>query len=250
MGDIITGVGNAIGLLALSPPGWGTVMLSGALATIYISGGAFIVAIVIGLLGSVARMSKHPPVAWPMLFYVAVVRAVPELVLIVALYYAGTDGLNAILTNMGLPAVTVNGSLAAIGVLGFVQGAYTTEIIRGAILAIPPGHVEAARAFGMSPWQCWRLVLLPGLIPNALPGLANVWMNVTKDSALIAVVGYYELTTATRLAAGSTRHYFLFFLVAAGIYLAITMVSNRLFTMIENRYRVVGHDTRRAGVAV
>lgn len=94
---------------------------------------------------------------------------------------------------MDLPPVEVNGFVAAVAVLGFVQGAYMTEVLRGAILAIPTGQIEAAKAFGMGPVLRFRRVLLPALLPNALPGLANLWMSVTKDSALVAVVGYQEL---------------------------------------------------------
>ncbi|NEH53910.1 ABC transporter permease, partial [Rhizobium leguminosarum] len=70
-----------------------------------------------------------------------------------------------------------------------------------------------------------------------LPGLANLWMSVTKDSALVAVVGYQELALATRLAGASTKHYFVFFLASALLYLAITLVSNVVFKLIEGRVR-------------
>ncbi|TIN68692.1 MAG: ABC transporter permease subunit, partial [Mesorhizobium sp.] len=115
--------------------------------------------------------------------YTTAVRAIPELILIIGLYYAGTDGLNRILSSFGLPNVEINGFVAAIAVLGIVQGAYMTEVFRGAILAIPVGQIEAASSFGMRPWLRFRRIALPALIPNALPGLANLWMSVTKDSA-------------------------------------------------------------------
>ena len=136
-----------------------------------------------------------------------------------------------------LPAVEVNGFVAAVAVLGFVQGAYMTEVLRGAILAIPVGQIEAARAFGMSPLLRFRRVTLPALLPNALPGLSNLWMSVTKDSALVAVVGYQELALTTRLAGANTKQYFLFFLAAAILYLAITLVSNLVVHWLERRLR-------------
>ena len=112
-----------------------------------------------------------------------------------------------------------------------------TEVLRGAILAVPAGQIEAAKAFGMGPGLRFRRVTLPALLPNALPGLANLWLSVTKDSALVAVVGYQELALATRLAGASTKHYFLFFLAAALLYLAITLVSNLIFWLLERRVR-------------
>jgi polar amino acid transport system permease protein len=153
------------------------------------------------------------------------------------LYYAGTDALNQILTAMGRPPTDINGLVAGIYVLGIVQGAYSTEVLRGAIQAIPIGQLEAARAFGMRPWQRFTRVILPAMIPNAVPGMANLWLNVTKDSALLAVVGFGELMLETRQAAGSTKQYFLFYVAAALLYLLLTQVSLQVFRLIERRQR-------------
>ena len=149
--------------------------------------------------------------------YTTLVRAIPDLVLIVILYYAGTDALNRALVNR-LQPVQINGLIAAVFVLGFVQGAFSTEVLRAAIQAIPIGQIEAAHAFGMSPFLRFRRIILPAMLPYAIPGMANLWLNVTKDSALVAVVGYTELALATRQAAGVTKLYFLFYIVAAMIY--------------------------------
>jgi polar amino acid transport system permease protein len=224
-------------LLSPYPPGWGGTLLSGALATLAISGGAFLIGLIIGMVGALGKLSGNRLVAAVLNLYTTAIRAVPELILIVGLYYAGTDGLNRLLNAFDLPAIEVNGFVAAVAVLGFVQGAYATEVLRGAILAIPLGQVEAARAFGMSPLLRFRRIVFPALLPNALPGLANLWMAVTKDSALVAVVGYQELALATRLAGASTKHYFLFFFAAACLYLVISLVSNFLFMLIERRVR-------------
>jgi polar amino acid transport system permease protein len=224
-------------LLAPAPPGWGGVLLTGAGSTVLISLGAYLLGIGIGLLGATGKLKGSRPVVVLLDVYTTAVRAIPELILIIGLYYAGTDGINRLLAVLGLPSIEINGFFAAVMVLGIVQGAYMTEVLRGAILAIPIGQIEAASAFGMRPWLRFRRVVLPALMPNALPGMANLWMSVTKDSALIAVVGYQELALATRLAAGNTKHYFLFFFAAALIYLAITLASNLLFTGLERHFR-------------
>lgn len=224
-------------LLSPYPPGWGGVLLAGAVATVAISACAFAIGLLLGTAGALGKLSGHPWLRLPLDLYTTVIRSVPELILIVGLYYAGTDGLNRLLAALNLPPVEVNGFIAAVAVLGFVQGAYMTEVLRGAILAIPAGQIDAAKAFGMGPVLRFRRVLLPALLPNALPGLANLWMSVTKDSALVAVVGYQELALATRLAGASTKHYFLFFLASAFLYLAITLVSNVVVKLIEGRVR-------------
>ncbi|HBF30232.1 ABC transporter permease subunit [Rhizobium sp.] len=224
-------------LLSPYPPGWGGTLLVGALATLAISAGAFLIGLLIGIAGALGKLSGHRLLKGGLNLYTTAIRAVPELILIVGLYYAGTDGLNRLLLAFDLPQIEVNGFVAAVTVLGFVQGAYATEILRGAILAIPLGQIEAAKAFGMSPFLLFRRVILPALLPNALPGMANLWMAVTKDSALVAVVGYQELALATRLAGASTKHYFLFFFATACIYLVISLGSNLVFMLIERRVR-------------
>ncbi|MDH4442371.1 MAG: ABC transporter permease [Rhizobium sp.] len=224
-------------LLALEPPGWGGALLTGAVTTVAISATAFAIGLAFGLFGAIGKLSGNRPVGLLLKLYTGTIRAVPELILIVGLYYAGTDGLNRLLLSFGLPPVEVNGFVAAVAVLGFVQGAYMTEVLRGAILAIPVGQIEAARAFGMSPILRFRRVTLPALLPNALPGMANLWMSVTKDSALVAVVGYQELALTTRLAGANTKQYFLFFLAAAVLYLVITLLSNLVFHWLERRVR-------------
>lgn len=224
-------------LLSPYPPGWGGVLLSGAVSTILISFGAYLLGILIGLAGATGKLKGSRPVVALLDIYTTAVRAIPELILIIGLFYAGTDGINRLLSMLGFPSIEINGFFAAVMVLGIVQGAYMTEVLRGAILAIPVGQIEAASAFGMRPWLRFRRVVLPALMPNALPGMANLWMSVTKDSALIAVVGYQELALATRLAAGNTKHYFLFFFAAAVIYLMISLASNVLFASLERHFR-------------
>lgn len=228
---------SIIDLLSPYPPGWGGVLLVGAASTIAISAGAFLIGLVLGTAGALAKLSGNRPLRLLLELYTTAIRAIPELILIVGLYYAGMDGLNQILTTLNLPTFEMNGFAVAVAVLGFVQGAYMTEVLRGAILAIPVGQVEAAKAFGMRPGLRFRRIILPALLPNALPGLANLWMSVTKDSALVAVVGYQELALATRLAGASTKHYFIFFLASALLYLALTLVSNVVFNLIERRVR-------------
>jgi len=113
----------------------------------------------------------------------------------------------------------------------------STEVLRGAILAVPVGQIEAARAFGMSPFKRWWRIIIPAMLPYAIPGLANLWLILTKDTALLAVVGYSELALETRQAAGVTKAYFTFYVAAGAIYLAITLLSNQLFVRLERHLR-------------
>ena len=223
--------------MSLSPPGWGANLLIGLLKSIEIAAGAFGLGLVIGICGAYGKLYGGPVVRDLFEVYTTVVRAVPELVLILLLYYAGTDLVNQLLALFGHAPVDINGLVAGIGVLGVVQGAYSTEVLRGAILAIPQGQIKAARAYGMPPRLLLRRITLPAMLPYAIPGLANLWLIATKDTALLAIVGFSELTQTTRLAAGSTKAYLTFFVAAGILYLMLTLVSNFFIARIEKRAR-------------
>jgi polar amino acid transport system permease protein len=224
-------------LLSLSPPGWGGNLLRGATQTIQIAVFAYLFGLALGMAGALAKLSDNRVLFWISETYTTLVRAVPELLLILLLYYGGTTILNNFLARFDIAAVSLSGLVAGIGVLGFVLGAYSTEVLRAAILAVPVGQIEAARAFGMSPFKRWWRIIIPAMLPYAIPGLANLWLILTKDTALLAVVGYSELALETRQAAGGTKYYFTFYVAAGAIYLAITLVSNQLFRRLERHLR-------------
>ncbi|MDR3389041.1 ABC transporter permease subunit [Paraburkholderia sediminicola] len=225
-----------VAYLGMDPDGWGVALLQGAIVTLEISIGAFVVGIVLGLAGAFAKLSGVRALERIAQGYTTVCRAVPELLLILLLYYAGTDAINLLMTAVGIGPVNVNGFAAAVIVLGIVQGAYAAEIIRGAIIAIPYGQIEAGRVFGARPALVFRRVILPAMAPYALAGFANLWLILVKDSALISVVGYNELLYTAKQAAGSTREYLRYYLMVAAVYFVITSLSGLLFREIERRF--------------
>ena len=196
------GLEASVTLLSLEPPGWGANLLRGAVNSLVIALGAFTLGCGIGVGGALGKLGGGPVTRDLLAVYTTIVRAVPELILILLLYYAGTDLLNQFLALLGQRPVEISGLVAGIGVLGIVQGAYATEVLRGAIQSVPRGQIEAARAFGMSRAQTFRRVTVPAMLPLALPGLSNLWLIATKDTALLAIVGFSELTLETRQAAG------------------------------------------------
>jgi polar amino acid transport system permease protein len=221
-------------VLEFGKTGFGDELARGALSTLLIAASSFIIGLVLGQLGAAAKLYGGPASRFIANIYTTVIRAVPELVLILLLFFAGTKGISALGVAVGYGPVDINGTFAAILVLGFVQGAYATEVIRGAIQAVPVGQIEAARAFGMSGTQVFTRVILPAMLPNAIPGLANLWLVVIKDTALITVTGASaELAQMTKNAAGFTKRYFLFYFVSGCIYLAMTLVSNYFISRLE-----------------
>lgn len=212
-------------------------MLSGLVSTMNIAFGAFTLGMIIGLAGALGKINGSPTTRFLLEIYTTLFRAVPELVLILLIYYAGTGAINNLLDTLGYRPIDISGLVAGIVVLGVVVGAYAIEVIRGAMLAVPKGQEEAAAAFGMTRWQSLKRITWPAMLPFALPGISNLWLYATKSTALLAVVGFSELALITRQAAGATRAYFMFFLAAATLYLLVTLISNQIFYALEKRLR-------------
>jgi len=230
-------VNGFFSLLGWGDAGWSDDLAFGLLITLEISVGAFLVGLGIGGLAAWAKL-RGP--RWAVALanaYSTVCRAVPEVLLIIILFYAGQAALNGLLAGIGLNNLNISGFAAATIVLGLVQGAYTSEILRGAVLAIPRGQVEAARAYGIGGFTLFRRITLPAIVPFALAGLSNLWMVIIKDSTLISIVGYNELMFTTKQAAGGTKYYFSFYLLTAGIYYVITLASSAGIRVIESRVR-------------
>jgi polar amino acid transport system permease protein len=224
-------------LLGWGDAGWGDDLLTGVLVTIEISVGAYVVGLAFGGLAAWAKLGGP---GWARAIangYSTICRSVPEILLIIILFYAGQSALNAVMAVLGLGDVGISGFAAAVTVLGLVQGAYASEILRGAVLAIPKGQTEAARAYGIEGFTRFRRMTVPAILPYALPGLANLWMIIFKDSTLISVVGYNELMFTAKQAAGATKYYFSFYLLAGVIYYVITIVSSLFIRLIEIRLR-------------
>jgi polar amino acid transport system permease protein len=230
-------VNGFFSLLGWGDTGWSDELAFGLMITLEISIGAFLVGLSIGGLAAWAKL-RGP--RWAVMIangYSTVCRSVPEVLLIIILFYAGQAALNALLAGIGLGNLNISGFAAATLVLGLVQGAYASEILRGAVIAIPKGQIEAARAYGIGGFTLFRRITLPAIIPFALAGLSNLWMVIIKDSTLVSVVSYNELMFTTRQAAGGTKYYFSFYLLVAAIYYVITLLSSGGIRMIENRVR-------------
>lgn len=214
---------------------WMPALMQGAVVTLQISVGAFGIGLLIGLVVALIKLKAGPVGLRLANSYTTICRSVPELLLILLLYYAGSDLINKIAQSMGHENLDINGFMVAVVVLGIVQGAYIAEILRGAILAVPFGQIEAARALAMPAHLYTRRIILPAMMPYAIGGLSNLWLILIKDSALISVVGYSELLFTAKQAAGTTKHYFVFYVLAGALYLIFTLLSSLVFKWFENR---------------
>lgn len=212
-------------------------ILQGALLTVGVSLAALVVAILLGLAGAVAKLSGRRPLVWLATVYTTVVRGVPELVLMLLIFYGGTIGLNHLLEAMGSRrTVDINPFAAGVLTIGFIYGAYMTETFRGAILAIPRGQMEAAWAFGMGPVRTFLRITAPQMVRYAIPGFTNNWLVLIKATALVSLIGLHEMTYLAKQASAATREPFTFFLFAAALFLVYTSVSLWALRWVNRRF--------------
>lgn len=183
-------------------------------------------ALLMGLIGAWGKLSRSKLSQGLADTYTTVIRGVPELLLILIVYYGTPTLIQGIMARYGEDIIIdVNPFLAGFVTIGFIYGAFATEVFRGAFLAIDKGQIEAARAFGMSRTLAFRRILLPQVWRFALPGLGNVWMVLIKATALISVIQLPELLRNADIAARAVRLPFTFYFAASLIYLGITIVS-------------------------
>ena len=212
-------------------------ILQGAVLTVGVSLLALLVSIVLGLLGAGAKLSGHPTLVGLATAYTTVVRGIPDLVVMLLVFYGGTIGLNHLLEAMGSRAtVDINPFLAGVLTIGFIYGAYMTETFRGAILAIPKGQMEAAWAFGMGRTQAFLRITAPQMVRYALPGFTNNWLVLIKATALVSLIGLKEMTYLAKQASAATRSPFAFFLFTAALFLVYTTVSLYALRKLNDRY--------------
>ena len=183
-------------------------------------------ALFMGLIGAWGKLSRSKLGQGLADTYTTVIRGVPELLLILIVYYGTPTLIQGIMARYGEDIIIdVNPFLAGFVTIGFIYGAFATEVFRGAFLAIDKGQIEAARAFGMNRTLAFRRILLPQVWRFALPGLGNVWMVLIKATALISVIQLPELLRNADIAARAVRLPFTFYFAASLIYLGITIVS-------------------------
>lgn len=234
-----------LGLSAFSLKGFGPLLLEGTWMTVKLSVMSLLLAIVLGLLGASAKLSKDAVLRVPAQIYTTLIRGVPDLVLMLLIFYSLQTWLTTLTEAMEWDYIEIDPFSAGVITLGFIYGAYFTETFRGAILAVPRGQVEAATAYGLSRSQRFRMVVFPQMMRFALPGIGNNWQVVLKATALVSIIGLADLVKAAQDAGKSTYQLFYFLVLAALIYLVITSVSNFALRWAERRYAAGSREAQR-----
>lgn len=223
--------------------GYSKLIFEGALVTLELALCSVLLSVIIGLIGAGGKLSSNRLLSGLFECYTTLIRGVPDLVLMLLIFYGLQIFLNSITESLGFEQINIDPLSAGIITLGFIYGAYFTETFRGAYMAVPAGQIEAARAFGFSSSQIFRRIMFPAMMRYALPGIGNNWQVILKATALVSILGLNDVVKATQLAGKGTYQPFFFALVAAVVYLIFTTISNGVLLWLERRY---SHGVKRA----
>ena len=199
---------------------------------------SLLIAILLGMIGALAKLSKSRIAQGIAGIYTTVIRGIPDLVMMVLIFFGGQIIVNDIGEKLGLDYIDVSPFVAGVLTIGFIFGAYMTESFRGGILAVSRGEIEAGYAFGMTPLKVFLRITLPAMVRHALPGFGNNWLVLAKTTALVSVIGLQDMVFNAGLAGGSTRKPFTFYCVVAFLFLIITGISDVGLRWLDKRYSV------------
>lgn len=201
-------------------------LLAGAGVTIEITAIAVGLGFIFGLITSVCRLSGVKILQVIAVCYVNIIRGTPMLVQIFLIYFA-------------LPMVIgerINPFVAAVAACSINSGAYVSEIFRAGIQSVDKGQMEAGRSLGLSWIQTMRYVILPQAFKHVIPPLGNEFISMTKETSLVSVIGFEELTRRGQLIIAKTYGSFEIWLTVAAIYLVMTLTIARLVSYLERRF--------------
>jgi len=202
-------------------------LLVGAGVTVQITAMSVGFGLLIGMFVGIARLSALWPVKVLASLYVDFIRGTPLLVQIFLIYFA-------------LPIIVgqrIDPFIAAIAACSINSGAYVAEIFRAGIQSIDKGQMEAGRSLGMTWAQTMRYIIMPQAFKRIIPPLGNEFIAMLKDSSLVSVIGFEELTRRGQLIIARTYGSFEIWLTVAFIYLVMTFTISRFVDYLERRYK-------------
>lgn len=230
----------------------------GAWLTVQVALLSLLVAITLGLLAAVAKLSQSKISRAIATIYTTLIRGVPDLILMLIIFFGGqmlvnnlsyalNEWLNERMTSYNpahewvsyLPDyINISPYVAGIASIGFIFGAYMAETFRGAILSVEKGQIEAATAYGMSKNKIFFRITFPQMMRHALPGIGNNWLVLLKTTALVSIIGLQDMVKIAGDASGSTQQPFTFYIAVAFIFLFFTAVSNVFLKRLEAKYAI------------
>ena len=201
-------------------------LLKGAAVTLEITALSVGIGLLIGMVVGIARLSNFKAIRWLAGIYVDFIRGTPLLVQIFLVYFA----LPKIL------GIRIDPFFAAVAACSINSGAYVAEIFRSGIQSIDKGQFEASRALGLNWFQSMKFVIMPQAFKRIIPPLGNEFIAMLKDSSLVSVIGFEELTRTGQMIISRTYAVFEVWMVVAILYLIMTLCISRLVAVLEKRF--------------
>ena len=209
---------------------------------------ALAIGLVLAMLFAVWESASWRPVAWIGTALVTLLRGLPEILVVLFIYFGSSQLLlmlsDGFTLNLGFAHVPVQMQIENFDVSPFLCGAialsllyaaYASQTLRGALKAVPAGQWESGQALGMSKSAIFFRLVMPQMWRHALPGLGNQWLVLLKDTALVSLISVNDLMLQTKSIATRTQEPFTWYIVAAAIYLVITLLSQYILNRIDLR---------------
>lgn len=226
-------------LLSFGDTGWGDELLRATFMTILVALTAFFFGFLVSILVVPLKLSNKKFLNYLGNTYTTIFRGVPELLVIYLLFFGGSSAVMFVAKIFGYKEfIEINAFLTGSVSIGLISGAYTTEVLRGAIDSINIGQFEGAKSLGLKKSTYYVFVIAPQVLRLSLPNLSNVWQLTLKDTALISVTGLVEIMRQSYIASGVTRNPLLFYCFAAFLYLILTTISLKYFNKLEKKFNL------------
>lgn len=223
-------------------------LASAAGMTVGLAVSALVVGLILAMLFAAWESARWRPVAWLGTGLVTLFRGLPEILVVLFVYFGASQLLltlsDGFTVNLGLFSVPVQVPIQNFDVSPFLCGvialsilyaSYASQTLRGALKAVPVGQWESGRALGMKIPAIFFRLIMPQMWRHALPGLGNQWLVLLKDTALVSLISVNDIMLQTKSIAARTQEPFTWYLIAAAIYLVITLLSQQVLKRIDRR---------------
>jgi len=202
-------------------------ILQGIPITLQVVGIAAVIGFVLGIVLSLMKISKVKPLNWIADFYTSIFRGTPLVLQLMLIYFGSPQ----------LFGVQIDAFEAAFLSFGLNSAAYISEVIRGGIMAVDKGQMEAAQALGVPYKSSMLNIILPQAFKNILPALMNELITLTKESAVVTIIGLGDIMRRSYIVGGETYKFFEPILIAGLIYYVMVMILTIIGKVIEGRMR-------------
>ncbi|MBD1575695.1 MULTISPECIES: arginine ABC transporter permease ArtQ [Vibrio] len=214
--------------------GYSLALVNASWLTIQLAFSSLAVGLLLAVLFAGGEMSRLRLISWPTTALVTIIRGLPELLVVLFIFFGSSQVIFYITGDY----VEISPFLSGVIALSLIFASYAAQSLRGALKAVPKGQKEAGNALGLSKSRVFIRIVLPQAIRHALPGLTNQWLVLLKDTALVSLIGVTDLLKQAQLTSAATHQSFTWYATAAMVYLVITLITQRVVKVINNKYQL------------